>query len=203
MKAASKPKTKPSDPPAKAPRRSASRTQGEAARAGADKPAPARRRRSPASGPAANGFNPLKQVLWGRPGFLVRRLHQIHDALFFSECQTHNITPMQFGILTALSMNPWLDQKAIGDELALDRTTTADVLKRLEDKGLIERRVNPDDRRSRLSVITKTGMQTMNDLYAGMHNSQERLLAPLSELNRMAFLKLLVLLIQAHENVDH
>ncbi|WP_240787157.1 MarR family winged helix-turn-helix transcriptional regulator [Ramlibacter rhizophilus] len=153
-------------------------------------------------GSARGGFNPLKQVLWARPGFLVRRLHQIHDALFFRECQTHNITPVQFGILTALSMNPWLDQKAIGHELALDRTTTADVLKRLEEKGLIERRVNPDDRRSRLSVITKAGLKTLQNLSEGMQTAQEDLLAPLSDLNRIAFSKLLWLLVEAHENVD-
>jgi DNA-binding MarR family transcriptional regulator len=155
-----------------------------------------------ASGSLRGSFNPLKQVLWARPGFLVRRLHQIHDALFSRECQTHNITPVQFGILTALSMNPWLDQKAIGHELALDRTTTADVLKRLEDKGLIERRVNPDDRRSRLSVITNAGLKTLSDLNGGMQAAQEDLLAPLSELNRLAFSKLLGLLVEAHESVD-
>ncbi len=165
---------------------------------------PARaRKRAATKAQAAIGFNPLKQVLWARPGFLVRRLHQIHDALFFRECQTHNITPVQFGILTALSMNPWLDQKAIGDELALDRTTTADVLKRLEEKGLIERRVNPEDRRSRLSVITQAGLQTLSSLYHGMQTAGADLLAPLSEPNRLVFLKLLTQLVGAHENVDH
>jgi DNA-binding MarR family transcriptional regulator len=154
-------------------------------------------------GSGAKAVNPLKQVLSARPGFLVRRLHQIHDALFFRECQAQNITPVQFGILTALSMNPWLDQKAIGDELALDRTTTADVLKRLEEKGLIERRVNPEDRRSRLSVISRAGLRTLRELYDGMHSAQEQLLAPLPETNRLMFMKLLVRLVEAHETVDH
>jgi DNA-binding MarR family transcriptional regulator len=214
MKAASKAKSIPSGLPAQPRATKRARVAADAQPKPAAKPAartaasgaPApRKRRSLASAgkaQAGKGFHPLKQVLWSRPGFLVRRLHQIHDALFFSECQTHNITPMQYGILTALSLNPWLDQTAVGHELALDRTTTADVLKRLEEKGLIERRVNPDDRRSRLSVITKSGLQTMNDLYQGMHSAQQRLLAPLSEMNRIAFLKLLSVLIEAHENVD-
>ncbi|MFT2543035.1 MarR family winged helix-turn-helix transcriptional regulator, partial [Escherichia coli] len=84
--------------------------------------------------------------------------------LFFDLCKSESITPLQVGMLTALSMNPWLDQKAIGRELSLDRTTTAEVLKRLGDKGLVETRVNPDDRRSRLSVITKDGLKLINDL---------------------------------------
>lgn len=147
-------------------------------------------------------FNPLRQVMWQRPGFLVRRLHQIGDALFFAECQTKNITPVQYGVLTALSMNPWLDQKAVGRELALDRTTTAEVLKRLEEKGLIERRVNPDDRRSRLSVITKQGLKVMRSLQESMQRSQDRLIEPLSPEDRASFMKLVTQVVEAHENMD-
>ena len=204
MKAASKSKPGPTAKAATPARKKVPLKTGRAAQAGpAAEPPPQRRRSgSPGQTQAGTGFNPLKQVMWSRPGFLVRRLHQIHDALFFAECQTFNITPVQFGILTALSMNPWLDQKAIGHELALDRTTTADVLKRLEDKGLIERRVNPDDRRSRLSVITNAGLQTISDLYQGMRTTQEQMLAPLSETNRLVFVKLLSQLVEAHENVD-
>lgn len=150
----------------------------------------------------AQAFNPLRQVMWARPGFLVRRLHQIGDALFFAECQNKNITPVQFGVLTALSMNPWLDQKAIGHELALDRTTTAEVLKRLEEKGLIERRVNPDDRRSRLSVITKQGLKVMRSMQESMQRAQDRLIEPLSEADREHFMKLVTQIVQTHEDMD-
>lgn len=159
--------------------------------------------RVPAAGrPGAAQFNPLRQVMWQRPGFLVRRLHQIGDALFFEECRTKNITPVQFGVLTALSMNPWLDQKAIGRELALDRTTTAEVLKRLEEKDLIERRVNPDDRRSRLSVITKHGLKVIRSLHESMQRSQDRLIEPLSEADRASFMQLVTQIVEAHENMD-
>lgn len=156
----------------------------------------------PAKPKPPQAFNPLRQVMWGRPGFLVRRLHQIGDALFFEECQTKNITPVQFGVLTALSMNPWLDQKAIGRELALDRTTTAEVLKRLEEKELIERRVNPDDRRSRLSVITKQGLKVMRSLQEGMQRAQDRLIEPLCEADRASFMKLVTQVVEAHESMD-
>lgn len=105
-------------------------------------------------------------------------------------------------MLTALSMNPWLDQKAIGRELALDRTTTAEVLKRLSDKGLVETRVNPDDRRSRLSVITKQGLKLINDLQESIARSQELLLEPLAPEERVIFMKLLTQLVDAHEKMN-
>ncbi len=147
-------------------------------------------------------FNPLRQVMWSRPGFLIRRLTQIGQAIFFDLCKSESLTPLQVGMLTALSMNPWLDQKAIGRELALDRTTTAEVLKRLGDKGLVETRVNPDDRRSRLSVITKEGLKLINDLQESIHLSQELLVEPLSPDDRIIFMKLLAQLVDAHENMD-
>lgn len=137
--------------------------------------------------------------MWGRPGFLIRRLHQIGAALFYDDCHSESLTPLQVGMLTALSMNPWLDQKAIGRELALDRTTTAEVLKRLADKGLVETRVNPDDRRSRLSVITQNGLNLIHQLQDSIHRSQERLLEPLSEQERVVFMRILAQLVDAHE----
>lgn len=76
--------------------------------------------------------DPAKELLWARPGFLVRRLHQIHVAMFFEECKAPNITPVQYAILTVLSVLPGLDQTSLGQEVGLDRTTTMDVVRRLK-----------------------------------------------------------------------
>jgi len=167
--------------------------------------APAQKKSSPSEtrrSSTPQAFSPLRQVMWSRPGFLIRRLHQIGAALFFEECQSESITPLQIGLLTALSMNPWLDQKAIGRELSLDRTTTAEVLKRLRQKGLVDTRINPDDRRSRLSVITKTGLKLIGELQESIHRSQVRLVEPLPPDERATFLKLLAQLVDAHEKED-
>jgi DNA-binding MarR family transcriptional regulator len=155
----------------------------------------------PTQVPAPHGFNALRQVMWARPGFLIRRLHQIGAALFYDECHSESITPLQIGMLTALSMNPWLDHKAIGRELALDRTTTAEVLKRLVEKGLVETKVNPDDRRSRLSVITKKGLTLINELQQSIQRSQERLLEPIPAPQRAEFMRLLAQLVDSHERL--
>ncbi|MCA0243620.1 MAG: MarR family transcriptional regulator [Proteobacteria bacterium] len=157
--------------------------------------APRARRRS-----GLENFDPIRQVLWSRPGFLVRRLNQIHYAIFAEECKSHNMTPVQFGVLTALSLKPGLDQTEIGTELGLDRTTTADVLKRLEEKQLITRRPHPADRRSRQSLITDEGFKVMKELHAGMTQAQQRLLAPLSPRNQEIFLKLLSELVDANND---
>ena len=118
--------------------------------------------------------------------------------MFFEECKEENVTPVQYGILTVLSANPWLDQTAIGYEVGLDRTTSADVIKRLEEKGLLERRINPLDRRSRQAAITPEGQRVMELLKQGMARAQQRLLDPLSLRDRKIFMSLLVELVDAN-----
>ena len=48
-----------------------------------------------------------------RPGFLIRRLHQIHVALFMEECAPEGITPVQYSILSAL------DQMGTAEQIVL------------------------------------------------------------------------------------
>lgn len=151
-----------------------------------------------ASAPGDFELEPFSSGLWSRPGFLVRRLHQIHYAMFFEECKEENITPVQYGILTVLSQNPWLDQTAIGYELGLDRTTSADVIKRLEQKNWVERRINPLDRRSRQAMVTPAGRQVMAQLTKNMERSQRRLLQPLSSRDQKIFMSLLAELVDAN-----
>ena len=48
--------------------------------------------------------------LWSRPGFLVRRLHQIHVAMFMEELAEDQVTPIQYGVMSILVDKPGLDQ---------------------------------------------------------------------------------------------
>jgi DNA-binding MarR family transcriptional regulator len=147
---------------------------------------------------APGTYDPTWEALRSRPGYLIRRLNQIHYAMFIEECNIEGITPVQYGILTVLASQPGLDQTAIGFELGLDRTTTADVLRRLEEKGYLERRVNPADRRSRQAYITTAGRRLKDKLHAGMQRSQDRFLAPLSPQDRARFMSLLSVLVECN-----
>ncbi len=140
----------------------------------------------------------FSQGLWSRPGFLVRRLHQIHYALFLEECKDENITPVQYGILTVLAVEPWMDQTAISYEVGIDRTTSADVIRRLEEKGWLERRTNPTDRRSRQARVTDEGLKVMEMLKTSLVRSQQRLLQPLSTADRKTFMRLLTEVVMAN-----
>lgn len=137
------------------------------------------------------------ESLLDRPGFLVRRLHQIHVAMFHEECGNFGITPVQSGVLTILDRRPGLDQVTLGAEVGIDRTNVADVVSRLEGRGLVERRTNPADRRTRLVSITAEGREFLQRVKSGMEIAQERLLAPLDEADRRIFMRLLRDLVDA------
>lgn len=139
--------------------------------------------------------------LWARPGFLVRRLHQINYALFFEECTAFNITPVQYALLTTLSLNPGMDQISLGKEVGIDRTNVADVLRRLERRGLVERRKGEEDRRAVLARLTTEGEKTTREMFAAMQRAQARLLEPLPPDERAAFMAALLRLVDAHNHL--
>lgn len=142
--------------------------------------------------------NLARELMWQRPGFLVRRLHQIHLSMFLEECKDHQITPVQYGILSTLSVMPSLDQTTLGAELGLDRTTTADVVRRLEERGLVKRAPDPQDRRTRRVKLTREGKQVVDALHPNMERAQARMLEPLNPAERAMFLHLLSVLVETN-----
>ncbi len=140
----------------------------------------------------------LRLPLWSRPGYLIRRLHQIHCALFLEECKASQLTPVQYGLLTALALRGELDQASLAEELGLDRTTAAEVLTRLEKRGLVARKANPRDRRAKLARITPRGRKLTGEMFGSMQRAQDRLCAPLSQKERDAFMGTLARLIEVN-----
>jgi len=133
-----------------------------------------------------------------RPGFLIRRLHQIHVSNFLNECHGLNITQVQFGVLNVLDGTTSLDQGTLGAQLGIDRTNVADVVARLEKRGLVKRVVNTADRRSKLVSITRSGRKMAKELASAMVAAQEILTGPLTEKERTTLISLLQKLVAAH-----
>lgn len=136
--------------------------------------------------------------LWSRPGYLVRRLHQIHSAIFLEECEGFGVTAVQYGLLSAVRSFPGSDQKTLGVEVGLDRTNVADVVERLAERGLLLRKRNEKDRRSKDVFLTREGEELVDAMYASMQRAQERLLKPLAPEFRPAFVSMLVDLVEGN-----
>lgn len=119
--------------------------------------------------------------LWSRPGYLVRRLHQIHVALFLEECREFNLTPVQFGVLTVLYEGEALEQVTIASQIGVDRNTAADVIRRLERRGLLLRPASIQDKRAKLAKITDEGKHLVDAVQPAMIQAQQRFVNPLND----------------------
>jgi len=141
---------------------------------------------------------PKVLILEHLPGHLVRRLHQISQGLFHQELEDFGVTPIQYSLLQTIHNNPSIDQQTLARAVALDTSTTAGVVDRLESKGLVTRSPSPDDRRVRQLQLTKDGEQLLFAVIPGMLQSQALLLAPLTDQQKEEFLSLLAKLVTAN-----
>jgi len=140
------------------------------------------------------------KTLMSRPGFLIRRLYQIHVSIFVEECATETITPVQYSVLASLDQSGAIDQATLSRAVALDRTSVADIVTRLERRKLLKRRIFSDDRRMVLSELTKQGRALLKRLNAAAVRAHERTISSLPEDEKVLFLEALTRLIDSRDD---
>jgi DNA-binding MarR family transcriptional regulator len=133
----------------------------------------------------------MPHELRSKPGHLVWRAYQLTWQIFAEEAGPLDITPVQEALLLVLSRRENLDQKTLAELVALDRSTAGNVIDRLEKRKLIARAENDKDRRARLVSLTARGKSLSEKLRPIAQRAAERLLAPLSPLERSEFIRLL------------
>ncbi len=139
----------------------------------------------------------LSFALSSRPGFLIRRLHQIHLSLFAEECAPFKVTPVQFSILTAVEAQPGLEQAALAQEVGIDRATLANVVARLARRGLVKRLQGKEDRRLKHVLPTPSCRRLLAQMEAPARRAHERTIDSLKPREREGFLKALAHLVSA------
>ncbi len=143
-------------------------------------------------------FNDLS-LLYTRPGFLLRRAHQISAAVFEDECRNVGLTPAQFGVLTVLRSAPGLDQSRLARALGFDKVTVLRVIRGLEERGLVERSPAPDSRRNLAVELTQAGDKLLTESQKPAERAYERLMEPLSAEQQVELVALLQLMTEGLE----
>lgn len=110
------------------------------------------------------------------PGYVIRRLQQAYIAAWLRTVDT-TLTGPQFAVLTAVDTSPGEDQGSLACSVALDRSTMADIVRRLEDRGLITRRADLHDGRRKLLHLTDEGARVLREVGARARQLDERLLS--------------------------
>jgi DNA-binding MarR family transcriptional regulator len=148
--------------------------------------------------PAPRGARRLP--LGDRPGFLVRRLHQIHIALFLEECARFGITPVQYSVMTALEREGALDQMSLAAEVGIDRANATDVIRRLEGRGVLRRAAGTADSRTKICSLTAAGRRLTGRMRPAVERAHRRTVAALPPRERAAFLASLVRLVESNND---
>jgi DNA-binding MarR family transcriptional regulator len=146
------------------------------------------------------GRKPAKVALFRRPGFLVRRLHQIYVAIYFQNCERFGTTPVQSSVMQVLMAQPGMDQIALAQEIGIDRTTASSVLTRLEGRGIVRREPDPVDRRNKCAYLTPAGEAMLREMQASIEAAHRELVKPLAADAREQFLEQLLCLVQANND---
>lgn len=135
------------------------------------------------------------EELYRRPGFLLRRAHQIGVSVFSEEAGKLGVTTTQFGALWVIRCRPMVDQIGLAQLLGLDRSTTALVVGKLEGAGLISRKGHPSDGRRKVLSLMPAGAAMLKRLQEPAARAQQRIRSVFTAAEAAQFERLLCKLV--------
>ena len=141
----------------------------------------------------------LPEDLVASTSFLLKRLGFAAKERSMEAYERENVHPYHYAILLALQEGGHETQGAIADALGYDRGQLVGLLDELEERGLIERRRDPDDRRRHLVQMTADGKRKLRRLRTLADELDDSFLEPLSEAERTQLHTLLLKLAEKHE----
>lgn len=141
----------------------------------------------------------LPEELVASATFLLKRLGHAAKERGMAAYEPTGLHPYHSAILMVLDERSRETQGAIADALGYDRGQLVGLLDELEERGLVERRRDPNDRRRHIVRLTPTGKKTLTRLRGLNRRLEDDFLAPLTEEERASLHALLLRLAEVHE----
>ena len=123
-------------------------------------------------------------IVMGRLGFEIKR-HAIE------QLEAAGSSLYDYSVLALLAEGSSETQASIADTLKLDRSQLVGLLDSLEERGLIERRRDPNDRRRHTVSLTEDGKAQLGRLREVVKQVEDHFLAPLDAESRQKLYELL------------
>jgi MarR family transcriptional regulator, lower aerobic nicotinate degradation pathway regulator len=131
--------------------------------------------------------------------FLIKRLGFAAKERSFEAFEGTGLQPFHFAVLALLEEDPRETQAAIADALGYDRSHVVRLLDELEERELVMRKRDPDDRRRHVVKMTPAGRKTLDRLRTLVNEQEEAFLAPLNAAQRATLHELLQKLAGYHD----
>lgn len=133
----------------------------------------------------------LLQRLYLRPGFLLRRAHQLSVGLFEDRLKALALTPPQYGVLLIVDHTRGCDQATVARALGFDRVTTLRIVRGLQARGWVASQASVADGRRVHLTLTADGRNALKGARAPAADVSRALLAPLEPAEQALLLSLL------------
>lgn len=120
---------------------------------------------------------------------LLHRAGQCAGDVFHTEMSLEGLTPRQYAVLLAIAEQEGLSQTDLVTKTGVDRSTLADIARRLIKKGLVQRRRTKQDARAYSVRLTEAGWNILKSAEPAAVHTDKRILSALSPAKRDEFLK--------------
>src|SRR3954464_8596364 len=141
----------------------------------------------------------LPEELVASPTFLIKRLGFAAKERAMAAYEETGLHPYHHAILIVLDEGAHENQGSIADALGYDRGTLVGLLDELEEKELVERKRDPDDRRRHIVRLNADGKRTLARLRTLNKRLEDDFLAPLDAEQRAMLHSLLLELAERNE----
>lgn len=118
---------------------------------------------------------------------LLHRAGQCAGEIFQTEVARGDLTPRQFAVLLTVAMNEGLSQTHLVMRTGIDRSTLADIVRRMLKKGLLQRRRTKEDARAYAVKLTEEGWRVLKAAEPVARRVDEKLLSALPDKLRERF----------------
>ena len=126
-----------------------------------------------------------------QPGYILRKVHQRSSEIFNEVMKSFDISPMQFSTMIKLHDFTETSQNRLGRLVAMDPATTLGVVQRLKERGFIEQRNDPNDRRRLLLRLTPDGLAKISAMRKIARQVSNQTVEPLTKAEGATLLRLL------------
>lgn len=135
------------------------------------------------------------------PSHLMRRCHQLYGDLYSREAGARDLTKQQFTVLCALEHNDGVSQTALVETTGIDRSTLAEMVRRMLERGLLSRERTEEDQRANAVAITPSGRKALRAARIAADRAERALLDPLPPAERLRFVKSLAAIAAAMDKL--
>lgn len=133
------------------------------------------------------------------PIHLLHRAGQYAGDVFSEQVRGGDLTPRQYAVLLTVADNEGLSQTELVARTGIDRSTLADIVRRMQKKGLLRRRRTKQDARAYAVRLTEEGWRALRQAQPAAAEADQRILAVLPPSKRDEFLNTLTALVEAIE----